>query len=507
MPDKILSCPIIRAKLFRPAVVSDFVPRPRLFDKLAKGAGCRLTLVSAPAGYGKSQLVSRWLESLNRPGCWVSLDEDIVDLDTFLQYAIYAIRGVIPEACPNTFALLSAPDNLKPQIVLSQLVNELSEINTPFVLVLDDYGFIHDREIHEFLNQLLKYSFPHMQLVVLTRRDPPFALHSFRAHDELVEIRQLDLQFTVQEMAVFLDNALGGPLDAQTYTSLHARIEGWAVGMRLIALSLQSKEDVVEFLREMRGDSRHVNDYLMAEVLSRQEPAIRDGLLQTSILNRFCAPLYSALCHSGCEDSCGSECDGQYFINKLEESNLFCMAVDTRHEWFRYHRLFQQLLQRTLENRYSTDELAALHDRARCWFEDNGMFEEAIHHAVAAHDLETAGILIARHRHDLMNREQWQRLHNLLALLPTEVIKNNPELLIQDAWLLWHRMRIADMAKSLDLVESLLPRMAEKSAEIREIQAELDVLRSVQYYLLPPCDGAMQAHGAWRSSCWPCPVN
>jgi LuxR family maltose regulon positive regulatory protein len=490
MPDKILSFPIIRSKLFRPAVVSDFVPRPRLFDKLVKGAKCRLTLVSAPAGYGKSQLVSSWLESLDRPACWLSLDEDIGSLNTFLQYLICAIREVSPEACPNTLPLLRTHDNLKPQVILSEFVNELSEIKTPFVLVLDDYGFIHDREIHEFFNQLLNYSFPYMQLVVLTRRDPPFALHSFRASYEMVEIRQLDLQFTVEEMAVFLGNTLGNPLDAQTCTSLHERIEGWAVGMRLIALSLQDQENVINFLREMRGDSRHVNDYLMAEVLSRQEPAIRDGLLQTSILNRFCAPLYSALSNSACKDSCETGCDGQYFINKLEESNLFCIAVDASHEWFRYHRLFQQLLQRTLENRYSKQEIDALHGRARSWFEEQGMLEEAIHHAMATDDLEAAGIMIARHRHELMNREQWHRLNGLLDMLPREIKDSNPLLLIQDAWLLWNRMRIGEMAKSLDRVESLLSRMSETSTERSEIQDELDVLRSIQYYLLPPCDGA-----------------
>ncbi|MBW1749465.1 MAG: hypothetical protein JRJ37_01920 [Deltaproteobacteria bacterium] len=458
--------------------------------KLDNGAHCRLSLVSAAAGYGKSLLISSWLESCDRPNAWLSLDDELNDLTTFLHYFLSAIRGLFSRACPKTLALLSAPDLQSPQMLSAELLGELSEIKTPFVLVLDDYGFIHDPDIHEVLNQVLKYSPSTLQLVVLSRRDPPFPLHSFRAHGDLVEIRQKDLKFTMSEMTAFLNKTIGRPIDESAQAYVHERVEGWAVGLRLMALSLQNRDDINEFLREMKGDTRHIQDYLMAEVLSRQSSTVREGLLKTSILDRFCAPLCKALCHPSCEDMCGPECDGQVFTRKLEESNLFCIVLDERHEWFRYHHLFQQLLQRTLESRYSTDEIAMLHDLARTWFEENGMIEEAFHHAMIGSDPDVAGKLVARHRHELMNKEQWHRLGRLLDMLPHAMIKNNPELLIQDAWILWNRMRVREMAEVLDRVEFLLAPMPGESTTIREMQGEIDALRSIQYYLLSPCDAA-----------------
>ena len=479
---------VLKTKFFRPTIPADFVNRARLYEKLDNGAHCRLSLVSAAAGYGKSLLISSWLESCDRPNAWLSLDDEINDLTTFLYYFLFAIRELFPDACPKTLALLNAPDLQSPQMLSAELLGELSIIKTPFVLVLDDYGFIHDPDIHEVLNQVLKYSPSTLQLVVLSRRDPPFPLHSFRAHGDLVEIRQKDLKFTMSEMTAFLNKTIGLPIDESAQAYLYERIEGWAVGLRLMALSLQNRDDVNAFLREMKGDTRHIQDYLMAEVLSRQPSTVREGLLKTSILNRFCAPLCKTLCHPSCEDMCGPECDGQVFTKKLEESNLFCIALDERHEWFRYHHLFQQLLQRTLESRYSSDEISMLHDKARTWFEEKGMIEEAFHHAMLSNDPVFAGRLIARHRHELMNKEQWHRLERLLDKLPRTVIENNPELLIQDAWVLWNRMQVQEMVKVLDQVDSLLAAMPADSLPTREMQGEVDAMRSIQYYLIPPCD-------------------
>jgi len=246
MPNNKSSLNIIRTKLFRPTVADDIVPRTRLFTKLDKGSKCRLTLISAPAGYGKSILESSWLESCDRPSGWLSLDEEINDLVTFLHYFLFAIKELFPAACPNTLALLNTPDLQSPQTLSAELVNELSEIRTPFVLVLDDYGFIHDPDIHEVFSQVVQYAPSSLQLVVLTRRDPPFSLQSFRARGEIVEIRQKDLQFTMPEMAAFLNNTTGLDLDESAQTDLHGKIEGWGVGLRLIALSLDNRDDVNE---------------------------------------------------------------------------------------------------------------------------------------------------------------------------------------------------------------------------------------------------------------------
>ncbi len=500
---------ILKTKFFKPEPPADFVNRSRLYATLDNGAHCRLSLVSAAAGYGKSILVSGWLESCDRPNVWLSLDDEITDLTIFLHYFLAAVRELFPEACPKTLALLSAVDLPPVQRFSDELSNELTELKAPFVLVLDDYGFIHDPDIHELLNQVLKHLPPALQLLIITRRDPPFPLHSLRACGDLVEIRQKNLQFTMEEMAVFLTTTVKTVIDENAQVYLHEKIEGWAVGLRLMALSLQNCDDVGEFLREMKGDTRHIQDYLMAEVLSRQSSTMREGLLKTSILARFCAPLCKALCHPSCEDLCGPECDGTTFMRKLEESNLFCIVLDDHHEWFRYHHLFQQLLQRMLESRYSSEEISMLHDKACTWFEANGMIEEAFYHAMSGRDPDGAGQLVARHRHELMNKEQWHRLGRLLAKLPRTVIESNPELLIQDAWVLWNRMQVQEMVKVLDRVESLLAVMSVDSIPTREMQGEVDTMRSIQYYLVSPCDAeraltharqAMQTIPPYRSS-------
>ncbi|HHB76874.1 MAG TPA: hypothetical protein ENK84_10080, partial [Desulfobulbus sp.] len=481
---------ILKTKFFKPILSDDFVHRSRLTDKLDSGEKCPLSLVSAAAGYGKSLLVSNWLDSCNRPSVWLSLDEDLDDLSVFVQYFLFAVRELFPDACPGTLTLLSLPDPQSAKIFSAELISEMSEITTPFVLVLDDYGFIHDPDIHEFMNQVLKYRPSALQLVVTTRRDPPFPLHALRAQGDLVEIRQKDLQFTMEEMNNFLQKSIGLTLGEHAQADLYNIVEGWAAGLRLMALSLQNRNDVGEFLREMKGDTRHIQDYLISEVLSRQSSTMREGLLKTSILSRLCAPLYKALCHPSCEDVCGPECDGRTFIRNLEESNLFCIVLDEHHEWFRYHHLFQQLLERMLESRYSTAEISILHDKACKWFEANGMIEEAFHHAISGSDLDVAGKLVARHRHELMNREQWHRLGRLMDKLPRTIVENNPELLIQDAWVLWNRMKIQEMINVLDQVEALLAATPEGSLPTGDIRGEIDAMRSLQYYLVPPCDGA-----------------
>ncbi len=500
---------ILKTKLFQPKIPPDYVKRPGLYKKLDKGASCRLSLVSAAAGYGKSMLVSSWLNSSDRLHGWLSLDDDIDDLNTFLDYFLFTVRSLFPVACPETLSLLNAPEAQSSRQMLPVLLNELAEITTPFILVLDDYGFIHDQKIHELLNQLIHHAPSSLQLVVLTRRDPPFPLPSLRAAGNLVEIRQKDLQFTRQETLAFLNTTVGSVIDERAQQFLHERIEGWAVGLRLMALSLQNRDDVNEFLREMKGDTRHIQDYLIAEVLSRQPPMIREGLLKISILSRFSAPLCRTLCHPDCEEVCGAGCDGTVFLQKLVESNLFCIALDEGHEWFRFHHLFRQLLLRTLESRYSDDEIVIFHNLASSWFEENGMIEEAFHHTMSCGNPEAAGHLVARHRHELMNKEQWHRLGRLLNKLPRTIIENNPELLIQDAWILWNRMRVLEMAEVVNQVESLLAASPKDSVMTNDMQGEVDSLRSMQYYLVSPCDAvralshaqlAMQRNPPYNSS-------
>jgi LuxR family maltose regulon positive regulatory protein len=471
--------PTLKTKLHRPRVPADYVARPRLLKLLDRSLDTPLTLVSAPAGYGKSTLVGAWMDGLESPGAWLSLDESDSDLATFLMYCSAAVDSLFPGVCPETGTLLSGPSVPPVTVLAEKLIADLDLIEDPFVLVLDDYGFIKEPKIHELLTRLLKQNISALHLVILTRRDPPLPLASLRAGGKMTEVRQADLKFTVDETAAFLAKAVEGDVDESAVSQLQMKTEGWPGALRLAALAMDHGEDVDGFLRELRGDTRHVQDYLVAEVLSRQPPAVRDALLKTSILDRFCAPLCRVLCAPECKGMCGPGCDGGDFMERLAESNLFCVPLDEQGEWVRYHHLFRDLLRRTLERRYGPGEIAELHERAGEWFEEKGLIEEALHHALAGDNLAATGRLVARHRHDLMNREEWHRLRKLLDLLPRGIVENSPELLMSEAWLLigW-----PEMADIMTRVEALLEAKPKGSAAAGTLQGELDVMRSLLFY-------------------------
>ena len=499
MADKNPYFDIIQTKLFRPAVVADFIPRTRLNKLLDRGEGCRLTLVSAQAGYGKSQLISSWLESSDRLSCWVSLDEEMNDLVFFLQYILSAIRKLFPEACRNTLALTNASEPQSPQVISSEFINELMEITAPFVIVLDDYGFIHNQDIHNLLIEVCKFAPQTLQMVILTRRDPPLPLHSYRAQANLVELRQSNLQFTLEETCDFLKRSGNISLDKRSSEFIHEKVEGWATGLRLLVISLQGRNDLDDFLREMKGDSRHVQEYLMAEVLSRQSSTMREGLLKTSILGRFCASLYSTLCHAGCKEECGPECNGQLFIRQLEASNLFIVTLDEQGKWYRYHHLFQQLLNRTLENRYSHDEIKELHHLARNWFEQHGLLDESFHHALVTTDYDSAAKIIIHHRKKIVEEEQWGRLGWMLNKLPKAVVEKNPELLILHGRSLDKRGLYTEHDQVITRAEKLLESLPDKGKDYRRWKGEVLVMRSaLSYHLSQPQKAIKAAEMAFK---------
>ena len=431
-----------------------------------------MTLVSAPAGYGKSVLVSSWLESGDRLYSWFSLDEDVNDLNTFLRYFITALRELFPPACANTLALISSPVKHSFKILSSELINELSEIKTRFIFVLDDYGFIHDSEIHDMFNFLIKYLPHNLQLVLITRRDPPLSLASLRGSGKIVDIRQMDLKFTKQETTEFLSKVIIGPLDEKSLTKVDEVTEGWPAGLRLLGLSLDQDTDTLDSLRNIRSDTRDIQEYLIAEVLSRQSTDIRSCLLKTSILKRFCPSLCKALC--------GEEYNCEDFAKRLINSNLFCIPLDKEYEWVRYHHLFQNLLNIQLERRYDEDEIQELHRKASHWFEKHGYFEESIQHLLKIDAIENATIVIANHRHELMNNENWHRLRNLLKMLPHDLINKNPHLLIVNAWL---HVGSPDMGEILNRVKPLLPAPDVDTPEDRSLLGEYYSLRSNQYFI------------------------
>ena len=464
---------IIRTKLFRPSTPVDFIDRLELFKKLRHKGNSQLILVSAAAGYGKSVTVSRWFEMSKAKHTWLSLGEEDSDLITFLHYFLAAVERLFPDSCLKTKALINSPVPCSRDEIAEKLINNLSEIEVPYHLILDDYGFLHDPDIHHVVNLILKYDIPSLHLVVITRRDPPFNLTKLRGKGVLVEIRQTDLEFSYQETKSFLGKGITEEITDDDCLQFHRTLEGWPAGTRMVMLGIGHRVDVNGFLREMTGDTRDIRDYLMSEVLSQQSPAMREYLVKTSILRRMCSSL--------CEELCDyPEIEGSTFLEQLHTSNLFCIPLDERHEWFRYHHLFQDLLLFALEKRFSKDEIHKLHERAFTWLSGHGFVEDAMLHALKADNFCLGISLVAYNRSQFMEKEEWHRLRRLIQMLPAGVIQNEPEILMIEAWSL---IGFPEMNSVLDTIESLMHASDQNYPQGSKLWGELLALRSLQSYL------------------------
>jgi DNA-binding NarL/FixJ family response regulator len=375
--------PILRTKLHRPTLSPDLVPRSDLVARLDELRRRPLTLVSSAAGYGKSTMASQWLEAWDGPYAWVSLDENENDLRRFINYLLAAIRNAFPGACGTTRSLLQAPE-LPPVSDLScYLVNDLANIEGPFILVLDDFHKIHEKSVHNLVAALLTYPPQNLHMLLLTRRDPLLLTSLLRGRGQVNEIGTADLHFTVAETLVFLKNTLGLSVDEKTAETIQEKLEGWPAGMRLMSQSLKHSGDLDHLLAGLKGGFAAIVDYLVTEVLSHQPPEMARLMAATSILNHFCAPLCDALHELDAEPGKG-EMNGDEFIARLQKDNLFLVALDTEHRWFRYHHLFQHLLQDQLNRHRSPEEIAALHSRAKAWFAENDIIDDAKKHTMAA---------------------------------------------------------------------------------------------------------------------------
>ncbi len=471
--------PILHTKLYRPATTPDLVVRERLLARLGSDRLPPLTLVSAPAGYGKTTLISHWLETLDRPSAWLSLDESDGEPRVFLGYLVAALRGLFPGCCRELSALLDS-DELPPAAYLAaRLSNELEAIAEPFVLALDDYHRIREPTVHELLDRLLAHPPRRLHLAILTRRNPPLSLAALRARHQVREIRMRDLRFDRRETAEFLERTLERPVGGSAVPRLHKTTEGWPVALRLVALALRDR-DAGELARGFDGDSRELQEYLLAEILERQPEAVRECLGKTSILERFCLPLCAAVCGWTSEEG-GDAASGAAFVDLLESRGLPVVALDERCRWFRYHHLFQELLRRRLDAELDAGEIAALHRRAARWLEGEGLIEDALHHVLEAGDAAAAGRLVKRHRQEILDREQWHRLDRWLARLPAEVVAADAELLLTRAWSMGNRFRHGELGLVLGRVETLLGGVAEATGR-RRLQGELDVQHAHRDY-------------------------
>lgn len=411
---------LLETKLNVPRRRRAVVSRPRLNERLGGGAESALTLVSAPAGFGKTTLLTDWLATVPVDGRsigWVSLDARDNDPALFWSYVLAALEAAAPGVGAQTRGLLQSA---QPPIesVVDTLLNGLSGVSDDVVLVLDDYHVIEAPGIQEGMAHLVEHLPPQIRLVIAGRADPAFPLGRLRGRGELVEIRAADLRFTADEAASYLNGAMGLALTAQDVAALEGRTEGWIAALQLAALSMQGREDVPSFIAGFAGDDRHIVDYLAEEVLQRQPEHVRRFLLQTSVLSR----LTGALC-----DAVTGRDGGRGMLEALDRDNLFLVPLDDRRRWYRYHHLFADVLQVHLLDEQPND-LPELHRRAAGWYERNGERSEAIHHALAAKDFQRAADLVELALPALRQGRQEVTLRRWMEALPDELFQVRPVL-------------------------------------------------------------------------------
>src|SRR5215211_7876877 len=379
-----MSTPILATKLFVPPPQPRVVFRPRLIKRLDEGLDRKVTLISAPAGFGKTTLLGEWVAGCGRPAAWLSLDERDDDPTRFATYLVAALQTIAPNMGSGVLGALQSPQPPPAESILVALLNEIIAQLDDLVLVLDDYHAIDARAVDDALTFLLEHLPPGMHLAIATREDPSLPLARLRARGQLTEVRASDLRFTISETAEFLRGMMGLDLSAEEIDALETRTEGWIAGLQLAALSMRGREDVPGFIRAFAGDNRYILDYLVEEVLQRQPERIRNFLLQTAILDR----LNGSLC-----DAVTGLTGGKAQLETLQRGNFFLIPLDDKRLWYRYHHLFADVLRMHLMAE-QPDQVPVLHRRASEWYEQNGAPAEAIHHALAAKDFERAAGLI-----------------------------------------------------------------------------------------------------------------
>lgn len=445
-----MSLPILTTKLYIPPPRPKVVRRPHLIERLNEALQGKLTLIAAPAGFGKTTLVSSWIDHLageqeNRgveeknispaplhprtPAqiTWLSLDEGDNDPTRFLTYFIAALQTLVPNIGAGVLAILQSPQPPPIESILTALLNDIAALPDHFVLILDDYHVIEAKAVDRALTFLLDHLPPQLHLVIATREDPPLPLARLRARGQLTELRAADLRFTPAEAAAFLNQVMGLNLSVENVAALETRTEGWIAGLQLAAISMRGHKDADGFIKSFTGSHRFVMDYLVEEVLHQQPKSVQTFLLRTSILDRLCGPLCDAVLRN-------PAVSGQETLEYLQQANLFIVPLDHERRWYRYHHLFAELLRQRLYQSAASSTgdgegtVAELHLRASIWYEENDLEIEALHHAAAANDVERAERLVEGKGMPLHFRGAVAPVLNWLESLPTTVLDARPSL-------------------------------------------------------------------------------
>ena len=465
-----MTSPLLATKLYAPDTRIKTVPRERLIEQLTNGMYRKLTLVSAPAGFGKTTLLSQWLASVSTPAAWLSLDEGDRDPARFLHYLVAAIKTVTP-VDDDVMSAIRASQASESNVLMTLLLNNLNQNPQPFILVLDDYHLIDNQNVDKTLEFFLEYLPAHVHMVLVTREDPLLPLARLRVRDQLTELRVNDLRFTPEEAAAFMRNIMNVNISAEHVQALESRTEGWIAGLQMAALSMQGHQgDMQAFITSFTGSHRYVLDYLLEEVLHQQPDDIQTFLLATSILERLSGPLCDAIleCEAGVS---------QGTLGFLERANLFMVPLDNERRWFRYHHLFAELLKQRLQQSVSVQDVYAYHQRASEWFEANGYEVDAFQHAAASQDIARTVALIEGNGMPLHFRGAAVTVRNWLDTLDPAVMNDWPILWTTYASVTLVGGDAQNTEPKLQAAETSLQTRSE-TPETRDLQGRIAAIRA-----------------------------
>jgi LuxR family transcriptional regulator, maltose regulon positive regulatory protein len=470
---------LLITKLYVPPPCQILVPRPRLSIALSKALISSLTLVSAPAGYGKTTLVSSWLRENDVASAWLSLDDGDNDPIRFLQYFIITLQKLISEIQLDLLSVIRGTQPDPFEALLNIIINQIAGHETPLILVLDDFHTIHAQPVLGIITYLLDHIPPQLHLILITRADPPLLLSRLRVRGQLVDIRENHLRFTRDEITSFLNEVMGLKLTDDAITALEAKTEGWIAGLQLAALSMQGSKDIPGFISAFTGSHHYVMEYLVEEVLKLQPEKVEAFLLQTSILDHMCGPL--------CEAVVEADTDGQAMLEALEGMNLFTIPLDDERRWYRYHHLLADVLRKRLEHQFPHLR-PGLHQRASQWYEQNGLIPDAIRHSLTAGDQDRAIQLIEQNGCLLLIRGELSTLpHWIKAVEPSALTR--PWMYIFKAWLFALTGCPDRVEEMLQIAEKLISSL-EPDAGIKVMQGAIATARAYRTNLEGETDQA-----------------
>jgi LuxR family maltose regulon positive regulatory protein len=464
---------LLTTKLYIPQLSVDLVPRPRLYERLDESLRRKLTLVSAPTGFGKSTLVTGWLSERDHPVAWLSLDPGDNDPVRFWTYLIGAIQTIHPEIGVEALQIVSAPRLRSTEFVAISLINDISQLTCDLVVILDDYHVIEAGGIHAGLSYLVEHQPPNLHIVLITRVDPSISLARLRVHNQLIEIRAEDLQFSIEEAATLFNEKMGLELKPDHIEALITHTESWVVGLQLAALSLKGQSSYDTFIDAFTGGHQFILDYLTEEVLDTLPDAQRGFLLRTSILERFCGML--------CQAVTGDPAS-QQMLDEIRKRNLFLIPLDTDGRWFRYQHLFAEVLYALLERDHPV-EIGALHLKAAAWFEREGYPGEAVDHALRSGNMLQARDQVLKHWLPVLHRGEVATVLRWLDALPEEITKDDPSVPLARCWALflsWQNSAIGPyLEQANDAYERLVGGGSLSGVQQDQVAAQLAMMRSV----------------------------